>query len=338
MHGVIEWLQEQQQQVAAAFGAAMNAETPLHAAPSAAAAPTQRRSSGAALQQQRRDAAAPTAAATLAGGHHPGEGLGFLTRLSGVGKHHQQQHPHTQQQQQQQRKRKQHDRGERASAEQQQQQQQQRAQAAVHPAGVAVVSGLSVYYGVKGLLKGYQTLRHRSLRHLIVTVAPALDALGCRYWLDFGSLLGAHRERDVIPYDNDADVCVLNPDWPALLPALRAALPGMRVFMVAPSEDRSVRWLRVVHGVGVMDLYGAYYDGDKEGGGDAAAGVDGAAAGDGGDCCSGNAGAAAAAATGMVRAADVDAGCVFSVCMAPSPLISTLNHALNTAKQQHEQH
>lgn len=51
---------------------------------------------------------------------------------------------------------------------------------------------------------------------------------------------------------------MLNPDWDALLESLRAALPQFRVFFVVPSEDRSIRWIRLLHGVGVMDLYGAY--------------------------------------------------------------------------------
>jgi hypothetical protein len=54
--------------------------------------------------------------------------------------------------------------------------------------------------------QGYQQLRRRNLRHLICTVAPVLDSLGATYWLDFGSLLGAQREKDVIAHDNDADV------------------------------------------------------------------------------------------------------------------------------------
>ncbi|KAI8465018.1 MAG: hypothetical protein J3K34DRAFT_525710 [Monoraphidium minutum] len=129
------------------------------------------------------------------------------------------------------------------------------------PLAYAAVGALSVYYGIKGILGGYQQLRRRNLRHLLRTVAPALDALGVTYWVDFGSLLGAHREGDVIIHDNDADVVVLNPDWDVLLADLRAALPQFRVFFVVPSEDRSVRWIRLLSGVGVMDVYGAY-DGD----------------------------------------------------------------------------
>jgi hypothetical protein len=62
-------------------------------------------------------------------------------------------------------------------------------------------------------------------------------------------------QHDIILHDNDADLVVLNPDWDYLLSALRAALPpGLRVFIVVPSEDRSIRWLRVMSGVGIMDL------------------------------------------------------------------------------------
>jgi hypothetical protein len=62
------------------------------------------------------------------------------------------------------------------------------------------------------------------------------------------------QQKDIILHDNDADLVLLNPDWEALLPALKAALPGCRVFYVVPSEDPSIRWIRVMAGIGVMDL------------------------------------------------------------------------------------
>lgn len=146
--------------------------------------------------------------------------------------------------------------------EQDQEEQHRGSPKAVQPLAVAAVSAISAYYTIKGILGGYQQLRRRNLRHLIRTVAPVLDSLGATYWVDFGSLLGAHRENDVIIHDNDADMVLLNPDWDALLPALRAALPQFRVFFVVPSEDRSIRWIRLLSGVGVMDLYGAFDSGE----------------------------------------------------------------------------
>jgi hypothetical protein len=47
---------------------------------------------------------------------------------------------------------------------------------------------------------------------------------------------------------------VLNPDWDSLLVALKKRLPGFRVFFVVPSEDTSIRWIRVMSGIGIMDL------------------------------------------------------------------------------------
>ena len=70
-------------------------------------------------------------------------------------------------------------------------------------------------------------------------VAPVLDEAGAAYWLDFGTLLGIHRQQDLIPYDNDVDLVVVNPDWPALMAALLGAGLGRRyhVEYVHPSED-----------------------------------------------------------------------------------------------------
>jgi hypothetical protein len=64
-------------------------------------------------------------------------------------------------------------------------------------------------------------------------------------------------QKDIIFYDNDADFVILDPDWDSLLEGLRARLPrSYRVFYVVPSEDRSIKWIRVMTGVGIMDLVG----------------------------------------------------------------------------------
>eukprot|EP00878_Enallax_costatus_P002582 GHUV01002764.1.p1 GENE.GHUV01002764.1~~GHUV01002764.1.p1 ORF type:complete len:300 (+),score=73.73 GHUV01002764.1:902-1801(+) len=134
--------------------------------------------------------------------------------------------------------------------------------AARSPVAMGVVVATSVYCGVKAGIQGYQHLRRRNLRHLVKQVAPVLDDLGVQYFADFGTLLGMYREKDIILYDNDADFVVLNPDWDTLLETLRDRLKpkGFRVFYVVPSEDRSIKWIRVVSGVGIMDLYGGFTD------------------------------------------------------------------------------
>lgn len=129
----------------------------------------------------------------------------------------------------------------------------------VAPVAAVAFGALSVYCTVKAGMQGYQHLRRRNLRHLVKIVSPVLDDMGIQYWADFGTLLGMYREKDIILHDNDADIVLLDPDWDALLPKLRSALPGCRVFTVVPSEDASIRWIRVLSGVGVMDLYGGYY-------------------------------------------------------------------------------
>jgi hypothetical protein len=66
-------------------------------------------------------------------------------------------------------------------------------------------------------------------------------------------------QKDIIFYDNDADFVILDPDWDSLLKGLRQRLPrSYRVFYVVPSEDRSIKWIRVMTGVGIMDLVSGY--------------------------------------------------------------------------------
>jgi hypothetical protein len=68
-------------------------------------------------------------------------------------------------------------------------------------------------------------------------------------------------QKDIIFYDNDADYVILDPDWDSLLEGLRQRLPrSYRVFYVVPSEDRSIKWIRVMTGVGIMDLVRRHYN------------------------------------------------------------------------------
>jgi hypothetical protein len=130
-------------------------------------------------------------------------------------------------------------------------------------AAAATLSAATLYATARLGVEFYKNLRRRALRRLVLETCPVLDALSTSYFVDFGTLLGLHREKDVILHDNDADVVLLDPDFDALLPRLAAALPQFRVTTVVPSEDASVRWLRVIAGplgapVGVMDLYGGW--------------------------------------------------------------------------------
>jgi len=83
------------------------------------------------------------------------------------------------------------------------------------------------------------------------------------WWVDFGSLLGIHRDGDLIPYDNDVDICLLSPQWDDLYVYLTENLNqyGYGVRWTVPSENKTVRWLRVIHGACMIDVYGAYRPG-----------------------------------------------------------------------------
>jgi hypothetical protein len=49
------------------------------------------------------------------------------------------------------------------------------------------------------------------LRTLATEVIRCLNETDIVYWVDFGTLLGIHREGDIILGDNDVDICILDP-------------------------------------------------------------------------------------------------------------------------------
>lgn len=138
---------------------------------------------------------------------------------------------------------------------------------------VAAVACAGVAYGAAKLtIRAYQHLRQRNMRAMLLDVGPILAQLGQTYWVDFGTLLGLHRDGDLILHDNDVDVAVLNPDWDALYPALHQALDELHLHTsrrysigwVTPSEDSACRWIRVYCLFGMMDVYGASHSGGKQ--------------------------------------------------------------------------
>ena len=70
-------------------------------------------------------------------------------------------------------------------------------------------------------------LRRLQLRQF--EMLKCLDAI-CRknnisYWIDFGTLLGAVRHQDFIPWDDDVDISVLEEDYGRLRDVLKKELP-----------------------------------------------------------------------------------------------------------------
>jgi hypothetical protein len=87
--------------------------------------------------------------------------------------------------------------------------------------------------------------RHRRavLRRCLRDVAEALNANGVDYWCDYGTLLGQHREGDLILGDKDVDLCALAEEQPKVL-ALAAEL-NRRGYQVTDRGGESRRILRV---------------------------------------------------------------------------------------------
>lgn len=55
--------------------------------------------------------------------------------------------------------------------------------------------------------------KNTELRLLIKTVTTALEKYNVTYWIDYGTVLGAYRYCDVIPWDHDADIGYLETDY-----------------------------------------------------------------------------------------------------------------------------
>lgn len=48
--------------------------------------------------------------------------------------------------------------------------------------------------------------KRQNLRIMVQNISRLFDRFGVQYWLDYGTLLGAHRTGDILPHDHDADI------------------------------------------------------------------------------------------------------------------------------------
>lgn len=82
--------------------------------------------------------------------------------------------------------------------------------------GVTIGLGVAIIVLSLGVVAFRMTSQWRLRRHLR-QVSSAFDRCELNYWLDYGSLLGAVRGGDVIAFDNDNDVSMLQADRDALM-------------------------------------------------------------------------------------------------------------------------
>ncbi len=60
----------------------------------------------------------------------------------------------------------------------------------------------------------------KNLRHILRQVTSSLNDNNIEYWVDFGTLLGLHRDGDIIMGDNDCDICIWEKDREKVKPVL----------------------------------------------------------------------------------------------------------------------
>ncbi|CAH3157218.1 unnamed protein product [Pocillopora meandrina] len=64
--------------------------------------------------------------------------------------------------------------------------------------------------------------RRQTLRMMVKNISRVFDKYGVKYWLDYGTLLGAYRMGDILSYDHDADISyILETEKPEAFRKLR---------------------------------------------------------------------------------------------------------------------
>lgn len=76
---------------------------------------------------------------------------------------------------------------------------------------------------------------HEILYDILCAVDDACKAENVPYFLASGTMLGAVRHKDIIPWDDDIDICVWKQDYPAMKAALVKHLPA-HYRLIEPEE------------------------------------------------------------------------------------------------------
>ena len=70
-------------------------------------------------------------------------------------------------------------------------------------------------------------LVHKALHSVLQKLTTELESAGIFYWLDFGTCLGAIRQQDFIPWDDDVDIAILRSDAPRFTQVVLEKLSGL---------------------------------------------------------------------------------------------------------------
>ena len=82
-------------------------------------------------------------------------------------------------------------------------------------------------------------------KQVLKEVIEIFEREGIPYWVDCGTCLGAYRYQGVIPWDNDIDIAILQPDFDNVKRALRSLDSNKYVVLDWSSRDKPKSFLKV---------------------------------------------------------------------------------------------
>lgn len=87
-----------------------------------------------------------------------------------------------------------------------------------------------VYFILVFLVRLFLLYRRDAIRKLFMETIKILNANNVNYWVDFGTLLGICRDKDIIIGDDDADICIPSTEEAKVENALRNSSLTWRKF------------------------------------------------------------------------------------------------------------